>query len=159
MSEHACNRKQFVTKQGRKYCVFYGEDGTRYRSLRALRNARSGVGKRVSAPVRKLSTFKKVRQPFNDAPIPRTFLRVGTDCSGIEAPIRALRQLGIEHQHVFSSDIDDQAAAFIKMHNSPQHFYKNMLERDMPEEVDFYCAGFPCQPFSSLNAKQRPGRW
>ena len=33
-------------------------------------------------------------------------LRIGTDCSGIEAPIEALRQLNIPFKHVFSSEID-----------------------------------------------------
>ena len=33
-------------------------------------------------------------------------LRVGTDCSGIEAPIEALKQLKIPYTHVFSSEID-----------------------------------------------------
>lgn len=33
-------------------------------------------------------------------------LRVGTDCSGIEAPIQALLQLKIPFKHCFSADID-----------------------------------------------------
>ena len=33
-------------------------------------------------------------------------LRVGTDCSGIDAPIEALKQLKIPFKHVFSSEID-----------------------------------------------------
>ena len=33
-------------------------------------------------------------------------IRIGTDCSGIEAPIQALKQLKIPFRHVFSSDID-----------------------------------------------------
>jgi len=34
-------------------------------------------------------------------------LRVGTDCSGIEAPIQALIQMNIPFKHVFSSEIDE----------------------------------------------------
>jgi hypothetical protein len=33
-------------------------------------------------------------------------LRVGTDCSGIEAPIMALKNLNIPFRHEFSSEID-----------------------------------------------------
>ena len=33
-------------------------------------------------------------------------VRLGTDCSGMETPLMALRALGIDTQHVFSSDID-----------------------------------------------------
>lgn len=32
-------------------------------------------------------------------------LRIGTDCSGIEAPIQALLEMNIPFTHVFSSDI------------------------------------------------------
>jgi hypothetical protein len=41
-------------------------------------------------------------------------LRVGTDCSGIEAPIQALRQLGIPFRHVFSCEKDKYAVESIK---------------------------------------------
>lgn len=34
------------------------------------------------------------------------FIKIGTDCSGIEAPIQALENLGIPYRHVFSCDID-----------------------------------------------------
>ena len=34
-------------------------------------------------------------------------IAVGTDCSGIEAPIQALCNLGIKFDHLFSSEIDD----------------------------------------------------
>jgi site-specific DNA-cytosine methylase len=33
-------------------------------------------------------------------------LRVGTDCSGMEAPIQALKNLNIDFKHIFSSEID-----------------------------------------------------
>lgn len=36
-------------------------------------------------------------------------LRVGTDCSGMEAPIMALQGLGVEFEHVFSSEVDRYA--------------------------------------------------
>lgn len=37
-------------------------------------------------------------------------VRLGTDCSGMETPLMALRALGINTEHVFSSDIDKHAA-------------------------------------------------
>ena len=33
-------------------------------------------------------------------------LRIGTDCSGIEAPIQALLQMQVPFEHVFSCDSD-----------------------------------------------------
>ena len=47
-------------------------------------------------------------------------LRVGTDCSGIEAPIQALIQMGIPFKHVFSSDIDKFCIKSIKANYEPE---------------------------------------
>ena len=47
-------------------------------------------------------------------------LRVGTDCSGIEAPIEALRQLDIPYEHKFSSEIDKYCIKSIKANYEPE---------------------------------------
>lgn len=84
-------------------------------------------------------------------------LRVGTDCSGIEAPIQALRQLAIPFKHVWSCEIDDYCEESIKANYYPQKFYKDITKRDVNElpDIDLYVCGFPCQPFS--NAGKRKG--
>ena len=86
-------------------------------------------------------------------------LRIGTDCSGIEAPIQALRQLGIPHRHVWSSDIDKFCIQSIKANYDPERLYGDpngpypdgdITKRDhstLPD-IDLYVCGFPCQPFS-----------
>ena len=86
-------------------------------------------------------------------------LRIGTDCSGIEAPIQALRQLGIPHRHVWSSDIDKFCIQSIKANYDPERLYGDLngpypdgdiTKRDhstLPD-IDLYVCGFPCQPFS-----------
>lgn len=86
-------------------------------------------------------------------------LRIGTDCSGIEAPIHALRQLGILHQHVWSSDIDKYCIQRIKANYDPERIYGDpdgpyhdgdIRNRDNSTllDIDLYACGFPCQPFS-----------
>ena len=79
-----------------------------------------------------------------------SYLRVGTDCSGIEAPIQSLRQLKIPHTHVFSSDIDPYVIQSIKANYEPEIVYGDINERDSTQvpDIDLYIAGFPCQPFS-----------
>ena len=80
-------------------------------------------------------------------------LRVGTDCSGAEAPIWALKALGLQHQHVFSCDIDPRVRKFISATCRPSGpLYEDMLRRDrdsLPDHSVYVC-GFPCKPFSSL---------
>ena len=42
-------------------------------------------------------------------------LRVGTDCSGLEVPLLALRALGISHRHVFSCEIKAKTRRYVEM--------------------------------------------
>lgn len=79
-------------------------------------------------------------------------LRVGTDCSGIEAPIMALKLMGIKHNHLFSSEIDENCRKVIQSNYSPKKIYNDITKRDhrILPKLDLYVAGFPCQAFSGL---------
>ena len=66
-------------------------------------------------------------------------LRVGTDCSGLEVPLLALRALGISHRHVFSCEIKAKTRRYIEMNfgrgtdvyaASMFEVYPDMLRRD-----------------------------
>lgn len=86
-------------------------------------------------------------------------LRIGTDCSGIEAPIQALQQLNIPYKHIWSSDTDKYCIQSIKANYNAEIIYGddkgkypngNVLQRNnysLPD-IDLYVCGFPCQPFS-----------
>ena len=91
-------------------------------------------------------------------------LRVGTDCSGIEAPIQALRQLGIPFRHVFSSEIDKYCIQSIKANYEPEILFGDpdgpfkdgdITKRNIDDvpDMDLYVCGFPCQPFSTLGSR------
>lgn len=84
----------------------------------------------------------------------RTVIRVGSFCSGTEAPLFALREMGIAVDHVFSSEINRDALLFMKQNNFPQHLYGDIVHElnliDVPT-VDLFVAGPPCQSFSILN--------
>jgi DNA (cytosine-5)-methyltransferase 1 len=79
-------------------------------------------------------------------------LRIGTDCSGIEAPIQALLQLGIPFEHSFACDKDKYALQSINANYHPKKIYTDITKRKhacLPD-IDMYVCGFPCQPFSLM---------
>ncbi len=79
-------------------------------------------------------------------------LRVGTDCSGIEAPIQALLQLNIPFSHEFSCEKDKYAIQSIKANYEPKILYTDITTRDHSKlpDIDLYVCGFPCQTFSLM---------
>ena len=54
------------------------------------------------------------------------FLKIGTDCSGIEAPIQALKKLKINFSHEFSSDKDEYVRKSIKANFSPKILFEDI---------------------------------
>ena len=84
-------------------------------------------------------------------------LTVGTDCSGMEAPIQALKNLGVKFRHRFSSEIDASCMEMIRANAPPDILYDgDIRNRDNTETpaVDLYVCGFPCQPFSNVGSKR-----
>ena len=84
-------------------------------------------------------------------------LRIGTECSGIEAPIVALRRLGIPHVHVYSTETNASAKVWSSHNYAPLHCFDDITERDAASlpPVDLYICGFPCQPYSCLNRRKK----
>jgi DNA (cytosine-5)-methyltransferase 1 len=82
-------------------------------------------------------------------------LKIGTDCSGIEAPIEALKQLKVPFKHVFSSEIDPYARQSILANYHPEILYEDLTQRNHSQlpDLDIYVCGFPCQPFSLMGRK------
>jgi len=83
-------------------------------------------------------------------------ITIGTDCSGIEAPIEALKQLGIPFQHKWSCEIDKFARKSILANYEPEILYDDITKRDHSQlpDVDIYVCGFPCQSFSLMGKKR-----
>lgn len=83
-------------------------------------------------------------------------LRVGTDCAGADAPVWALRQLGISFSHAFASETWLVARELLAANSKPDVVYGDMCGRtENPPPHDVYICGFPCQPFSTLHNKTK----
>ncbi|CAJ1353372.1 unnamed protein product [Effrenium voratum] len=86
------------------------------------------------------------------APLDRP-IRIGTDCSGMETPVMALRALKVEYEHMFSCDIEKSVKEQILANFPPKVWFDDLMARDNDSRstpsVDLYVAGFPCQSFSA----------
>jgi DNA (cytosine-5)-methyltransferase 1 len=84
-------------------------------------------------------------------------INIGTDCSGIEAPIEALKKMkkkyDIDFNHIFSSEINKYAIECIKTNNKPKILFSDIQKRNIEDipDIDVYVSGFPCQPYSRAN--------
>ena len=83
-------------------------------------------------------------------------LRVSADCSGTEAPIHALKAMGIPHHHSWSSEVA-AAPRKVLLENTPpaDHMYQDVLQSSKVNApyVHLYVSGFSCKPFSMLHNK------
>ena len=95
----------------------------------------------------------QARAGGSDAPaaiLPK-LLKLGTDCSGVEAPVHALRGLRVQHTHVFASEIAPAPRRMIRANSMPAKLYKDLLTDPAAEFVHLYVSGFSCKPFSMLH--------
>ena len=86
--------------------------------------------------------------PAGDLP---DVLTVGTDCSGIEAPIHALRGLRVQHAHEFASECATAPRQMIKANTMPKELLSSVFEDCKTRFVQLYVSGFSCKPFSMLH--------
>ena len=79
-------------------------------------------------------------------------LRVGTDCSGIDSPLLALKHLNIPFNYIFASELDRHLRKNIINTYNPELIFNDITTRKhyLLPQVDLYICGFPCQTFSSL---------
>ncbi|CAK0862796.1 unnamed protein product [Prorocentrum cordatum] len=85
-------------------------------------------------------------------------IRLGTDFTGLNAPLLALWQLGVPVDHVFSCDKDPAVQRFNAAAMPAQHLYDDIEQRDhsLVPEVDYYHFSPPCQSFSAEGVAGRP---
>lgn len=126
------------------------------------------------------SMFEPLRQPLAAAAkegLGSRALKLGTDCSGAEAPWFALKaiigelaskmSLTLDVQHRFACDILPVSQQFIVQNSKPAVLFSDLVERSetgyclqaemhvpVPSNLDLYVAGFPCKDFSILNSNR-----
>ena len=90
-------------------------------------------------------------------------INIGTDCSGIEAPIQAVEKLckkykQLSYHHSFSSEIDKYAISCIRENYQPDILFNDMQTRNLNDlpNIDIYVSGFPSAIFKKrINLKQK----
>lgn len=87
----------------------------------------------------------------------KPILKIGTDCSGLESPLMALKKLKIPYHHVWSCDFDINCKRMILENHEPDFFFNNILDKKLRREhlpvngaIDIYITGFPCPAYSLL---------
>ena len=78
-------------------------------------------------------------------------LRLGTDCSGLEAPVYALRGLCVQHTHEFASECASAPRRMIQENAMPAKLLSNIFSGETAPYVHVYTSGFSCKPFSMLH--------
>ena len=63
-------------------------------------------------------------------------IRIGTDCSGIEAPIEALKKIcndykDLRFQHIFSSETNQYAIKYINENHKPEILFGDIQKRNV----------------------------
>lgn len=80
-------------------------------------------------------------------------VRIATVCSGVEAPVMALKKMKIDFEHVYACELDDACVRVISKKYSPNEIYRDMWELSQMDEVpkcDVLIAGLPCQAWSAI---------
>ena len=77
-------------------------------------------------------------------------LTLGTDCSGMEVPALALRNMNIRHAHLFSSESHKACRKVIQHVFKPKRLYTDVRLRGRAPRCHVYAFCHPCQMFSSL---------
>ena len=87
-------------------------------------------------------------------------LLIGTDCSGTDSPLYAIRRTNFFKQrrcrlrisHLWACDNSKHSRDFISLIHRPKKFFRDICRRKHSKlpEIDVYTCGFPCQPYSTL---------
>ena len=100
----------------------------------------------------KTTTCAKRRSPHQQVLLPKK-VTVGTDFSGMDTPVIALKKLKVDFRHVFSCEKSRAGEKLIKKVFQPEVFYKDIEKRSFGEApaCSVYVSSFPSPPFSNLS--------
>ena len=113
----------------------------RKRSKTAATAVKLKVKKNAAVPAARPKFLVKPRQ-----------LRVGSHCSGWMTDSLALDNLAMDHKIVMACDSSPAVNKLIQQNFEVETWYDDMTKisvSKMPDNLDLYSCGFPCQPYSA----------
>ena len=118
-----------------------------------------GWGERLLQSAQSVRTAWLEKHNIVDSKIGEAVVNVGTDCSGAEGPISALKGLNLKFKQKWACEVADHAREWIvdTCGLPAELLWSDMVSRDhaaLPVVCAYYC-GFPCKPWSRLNNHSR----
>lgn len=81
-----------------------------------------------------------------------------SDCTGINGGALALESLGLPYEEAWASEADPATRRVLAASFSPRKLYSDIRDWDGENsgagDIDFFCAGSPCQSFSRAGRRQ-----
>ncbi|MCP3677455.1 MAG: DNA cytosine methyltransferase [Deltaproteobacteria bacterium] len=129
------------------------------KAMKVMRAMKAMKATRATVKVMKdsLPMLPLIQENYNRTAA-QAWVSLVTDCSGMEAPVMALKAMDVQVLHLAASESNQACAKFLKENFHPRKFFDSVardnVKEDAPKRPDLYVTGFPCQNWSVAGLKK-----